>query len=188
MILTDDFDDSDVSDSKPYGEIAPRRKTPAKSSSSSSSKPKKDKKDKNHGDDGKVKEFPTKVKHEGNWVHFKKQCDRVKNELYLDSNSQVSIWLSGDAGWHCPHNRQRSQCKACGGSQICEHGRVRSQCKDCGGSQICEHRRVRSRCHQCRNDAAAESSNRAINAIEELIRIEPDHPLLNIPLSEYKPR
>ena len=33
----------------------------------------------------------------------------------------------------CPHGRQRSQCKECGGCGICEHGRVRSQCKECGG-------------------------------------------------------
>ena len=32
----------------------------------------------------------------------------------------------------CPHRRQRSQCKECGGSGICEHGRQRSQCKECG--------------------------------------------------------
>ena len=35
----------------------------------------------------------------------------------------------------CPHGRQRSQCKECGGSGICEHGRERSKCKECGGSQ-----------------------------------------------------
>ena len=33
----------------------------------------------------------------------------------------------------CPHGRQRSQCKECGGAGICEHGRVRSRCKECGG-------------------------------------------------------
>ena len=31
----------------------------------------------------------------------------------------------------CPHGRQRSFCKECGGSQICEHGRQRSICKEC---------------------------------------------------------
>ena len=33
----------------------------------------------------------------------------------------------------CPHGRQRSKCKECGGKGICEHGRRRSQCKECGG-------------------------------------------------------
>ena len=49
----------------------------------------------------------------------------------------------------CPHGRQRSQCKECGGSSICEHGRQRSTCKECGGSQICEHGRIRSSCKEC---------------------------------------
>ena len=33
----------------------------------------------------------------------------------------------------CPHGRQRSLCKECGGRSICEHGRQRYQCKECGG-------------------------------------------------------
>ena len=49
----------------------------------------------------------------------------------------------------CPHGKQRSRCKECGGGGICEHGRVRSTCKECGGSGICEHGRVRSRCKEC---------------------------------------
>ena len=39
----------------------------------------------------------------------------------------------------CPHGRQRSRCKECGGSSFCEHGRRRSKCKDCGGSGLCYH-------------------------------------------------
>ena len=31
----------------------------------------------------------------------------------------------------CPHNRQKSKCKECGGSSICEHNRIKSSCKDC---------------------------------------------------------
>ena len=50
----------------------------------------------------------------------------------------------------CPHGRQRSYCKECGGSGICEHGRQRSRCKDCGGSGICEHGRRRDRCKECK--------------------------------------
>ena len=49
----------------------------------------------------------------------------------------------------CPHGRQRSKCKECGGSEICEHGRVRSKCKECGGSGICEHGRHRQYCKEC---------------------------------------
>ena len=49
----------------------------------------------------------------------------------------------------CPHGKQRSKCKECGGASICEHGRRRSQCKECGGSQICEHGRQRDYCKEC---------------------------------------
>ena len=36
----------------------------------------------------------------------------------------------------CEHNRQRSQCKECGGASICQHARRRSECKECGGASI----------------------------------------------------
>ena len=49
----------------------------------------------------------------------------------------------------CPHGRQRSKCKECGGGSICEHGRIRSKCKECGGKGICEHGRMRSKCKEC---------------------------------------
>ena len=49
----------------------------------------------------------------------------------------------------CPHGRQRSRCKECGGGSICEHGRQRSRCKECGGGSFCEHGRRRSRCKEC---------------------------------------
>jgi hypothetical protein len=52
-------------------------------------------------------------------------------------------------GAKCPHNRQRSRCKDCGGASICEHNRRRSGCKQCGGASICEHNRIRSLCKEC---------------------------------------
>jgi len=52
-------------------------------------------------------------------------------------------------GSMCEHNKQRSQCKTCGGRQICEHNKQRSACKECGGSQICEHNRQCSLCKEC---------------------------------------
>ena len=42
----------------------------------------------------------------------------------------------------CEHGvKHRSKCKVCG---ACPHGRERSQCKECGGASICEHGRRRS--------------------------------------------
>jgi hypothetical protein len=60
----------------------------------------------------------------------------------------------------CPHGRQRSQCKECGGGSICEHGRQRSQCKECGGGSICEHGRQRSRCKECGGSQICEHGRR----------------------------
>ena len=36
----------------------------------------------------------------------------------------------------CPHQRQMSRCKQCGGSGICPHKRERSACKECGGEHL----------------------------------------------------
>ena len=60
----------------------------------------------------------------------------------------------------CEHNRQKSQCKECGGSQICEHNRIKSECKDCGGSQICEHNRHKSTCKDCGGSQICEHNRR----------------------------
>ena len=49
----------------------------------------------------------------------------------------------------CKHQRQRLRCKECGGSDVCQHNRRKSRCKDCGGSEICEHQRRKSRCKEC---------------------------------------
>ena len=77
-------------------------------------------------------------------------------------------------GITCEHNKSRSRCKDCGGSQICEHNRLRSKCKEChwgsicehnkerdackecGGSKICEHNRIRSKCKECGGSSICE--------------------------------
>ena len=60
----------------------------------------------------------------------------------------------------CPHGRQLSKCKDCGGSRICEHGRRRSRCKDCGGSSVCEHGRRRIQCKDCGGSGFCEHGRR----------------------------
>ena len=52
-------------------------------------------------------------------------------------------------GAMCEHNRVRTSCKQCGGSQICNHNIVRACCKECGGGSICEHSRRRTICKEC---------------------------------------
>ena len=49
----------------------------------------------------------------------------------------------------CEHNRRKSSCKECGGSDICEHNKRKSVCKECGGASICEHKKRKSRCKEC---------------------------------------
>jgi hypothetical protein len=56
----------------------------------------------------------------------------------------------------CPHGRQKSTCKECGGSSICEHKKLRSQCKECGGSSICEHKKRRNECKECGGSSICE--------------------------------
>ena len=48
----------------------------------------------------------------------------------------------------CPHGRQRSVCKDCGGTGICEHGRQRWDCQLCSPDKFCEHGKCKSR-HTC---------------------------------------
>jgi hypothetical protein len=49
----------------------------------------------------------------------------------------------------CPHGRQKSICKDCGGSGICEHNRQKRYCNECGGSQMCKHQKQKRHCQEC---------------------------------------
>ena len=49
----------------------------------------------------------------------------------------------------CPHLRQKSRCRECGGVSICEHGRRKDRCVKCGGVQICAHKQRKSECTIC---------------------------------------
>jgi hypothetical protein len=93
-----------------------------------------------------------------------KKSDRCSNLDCKAIGLRLGLKVGGSI---CEHNRERSQCKECGGGAICEHNRQRStcidcsggsicthnkrrsRCKDCGGSQICEHNRERSKCKEC---------------------------------------
>ena len=67
-------------------------------------------------------------------------------------NRERSLCKECGGGSICEHKRQRSACKECGGGSICEHKRQRSACKECGGGSICEHNRIRSQCKACQAD------------------------------------
>lgn len=58
----------------------------------------------------------------------------------------------------CPHGRQKSRCRDCGGVAFCTHGRIRYDCRDCSmegdikvkTSRFCEHGRSRYLCLSCK--------------------------------------
>jgi hypothetical protein len=56
----------------------------------------------------------------------------------------------------CEHNKIKSHCKDCGGSQICNHNKFKSSCKDCNGSSICEHNKIKSKCKACKGVSICE--------------------------------
>ena len=76
-----------------------------------------------------------------------KKADRVKGQIYINEKGEKVIWNGNRL--HCEHDKQKYQCKECGGSQICDHGKQKAQCKECGGSHICEHGKKKSRCKEC---------------------------------------
>lgn len=49
----------------------------------------------------------------------------------------------------CPHNKQKSFCKDCGGTGLCPHGKKKYDCKECGGSRICPHKKRKYLCVEC---------------------------------------
>ena len=70
-----------------------------------------------------------------------KRCshNRIKSQCKECGGSEI-----------CPHNRQKTKCKECGGGSICIHNRIKYRCKECGGSEICLHDRRKSRCLACK--------------------------------------
>ena len=76
------------------------------------------------------------------------------NHKRLKTAAVTGDGLGGDrttrAPTLCKHQRRKSRCKDCGGSEICEHQRIKSRCKDCRGSSFCEHQRRKSQCKDCR--------------------------------------
>ena len=49
----------------------------------------------------------------------------------------------------CPHNKNKSICKDCGGSGICSHDKNIKICKECGGSSLCPHNIQKQYCKEC---------------------------------------
>ena len=88
-------------------------------------------------------------KHHGPCEHGVKYRSNCKVCSACPHGRQRSICKECGGGAICEHGRQRFQCKECGGGAVCGHGRIRSKCKECGGASICEHGRIRSQCKEC---------------------------------------
>jgi hypothetical protein len=84
------------------------------------------------------------------WQH------KNKGKYKCEHNKQKSSCKECGGSQICEHNKQKSQCKECGGSRICEHNKQKSSCKECGGSQICEHDRIKSQCKECGGSSICE--------------------------------
>ena len=82
------------------------------------------------------------------------------NENKCDHNRQKSQCKECGGSSFCEHGKQKSICKECEGSSICEHGKRKSQCKECGGSSICEHNRQKSQCKECGGSSICEHGKR----------------------------
>jgi hypothetical protein len=87
---------------------------------------------------------------------FNKSCDEcrikqkeIRQRNKCEHNRIKSTCKECGGSQICEHNRRKSTCKECGGGSICEHKREKSTCKECGGSQICEHNRIKSTCKEC---------------------------------------
>ena len=94
---------------------------------------------------------------------YLKSCDECRNKQKKNREKnkcphgrQKSVCKQCGGASICEHNRIRICCKQCGGSSICEHGRRRSDCKECGGTSICEHGRQRSHCKECEGGSICE--------------------------------
>lgn len=93
---------------------------------------------------------------------MERKCSKCKHSISLDNFRTKWNWQPtkqcikcldntkvSQGRTKCPHGRQSSKCKPCGGVSICAHQKIRSTCKKCGGSQISKHNKRRSTCLGC---------------------------------------
>ena len=95
-----------------------------------------------------------------------KKCRANDLKKKCEHNRQRSICRDCGGSQICEHNRLRQQCRDCGGTSICEHNRRRSSCRECGGGEICEHNRIKSRCRECGGASICEHNRRRSKCIE----------------------
>lgn len=72
-----------------------------------------------------------------------------KNKNKCEHNKRKSRCKDCVGSELCEHKKIKSACKECDGVSICKHNKRKSVCKECGGVSICEHKRVKSVCKEC---------------------------------------
>ena len=83
---------------------------------------------------------------------------QIRN-LATDLAAPVKSYTCKERRGICQHNKQKSYCKECGGSQICIHKKNKSFCKECGGKGICIHGKREYQCKECKGSAISASVN-----------------------------
>jgi len=49
----------------------------------------------------------------------------------------------------CEHDKMKTRCSICGGSELCRHNKLKTFCRDCNGSAFCQHSKRKYRCIEC---------------------------------------
>lgn len=68
------------------------------------------------------------------------KCEHNKNKSYCKDCMGSQI---------CIHRKEKRYCKECGGHGLCSHNKNKRSCKDCGGSAICIHNKNKKYCKEC---------------------------------------
>ena len=75
--------------------------------------------------------------------------DRQKGEIYYNSNEHTVLWTGTRLQHICRHQKRKSRCQECGGSELCIHNKRKTRCRDCGGGEFCTHGIRRTMCVEC---------------------------------------
>ena len=75
---------------------------------------------------------------------YQKTCNQCLANRNASAKKRNKTYI-----YTCPHGKEKSKCRDCGGVSFCEHDRRRTICRDCGGGSVCEHNKERNKCKLC---------------------------------------
>jgi len=95
----------------------------------------------------------TDIKSSGLYAKSCKKCRAYQTELRNKNkcphNKEKSVCRECGGGSFCIHNKIKSKCRECDGSSFCIHNKEKSKCRECGGGSICPHNKIKSKCREC---------------------------------------